>query len=326
MFDCLLFIGRFQPFHKGHEFVVREAFKHTSHLVLLIGSANRPRSPKNPFTFEERKLMVEAVFADVTDKKLTCLPLNDTIYDDNLWLSFVQKQVASVTKQGERIGIIGHNKDDSSYYLGLFPQWGFCEVPDFQGLSATPIRTAYFGGEIERDKLPAASIEFLQNFQTSESFELLKAQLNYIKAYKDSYRSLPYPPVFVTTDALVVACGHLLVVRRGGEYGCGLLALAGGFLDTNESLQACVVRELKEETGLDVSHLTPKQFRTFDAPDRSLRGRTITTVFHYELNVLSPLTSGDDASEAFWLPLSQLDATEFFEDHYGIIGVMLGVW
>lgn len=326
MFDHLIFIGRFQPFHKGHEFVVREAFKRTNHLILLIGSANRPRTPKNPFTFDERKAMIEATFSDLQDKKLTCLPLDDTIYNDDLWLKFIQTAVASVTNPKDSIGIIGHTKDDSSYYLKLFPNWGFCEVVNFEQLSATPIRKAYFSGSIDRPNLPTASIAFLETFSTTEHYQKLKKENDHIIAYKAQFDKLPYPPIFVTCDALVVACGHLLVIRRDGEYGTGLLALAGGFLDADESLQACVMRELKEETGLDVEKLTPIQISTFDDPSRSARGRTITTVYHYQLDTLAPLKAGDDASEAFWLPLSELNASEFFEDHYGIVVKMLGIY
>ena len=57
-FDFLVFIGRFQPYHNGHHTVVTEALRRASFLVLLLGSAHRPRCTRNPWTFAEREAMV----------------------------------------------------------------------------------------------------------------------------------------------------------------------------------------------------------------------------------------------------------------------------
>lgn len=323
-YDYLVLIGRFQPFHKGHEFLVRQALQQAEKVIILIGSADRPRTLKNPFSFAERKSVITQVFGD-DHTRIHCLPLCDTLYNDHLWICRVQEAVRTVAPAHARIGLIGHDKDSSSYYLRLFSQWENNWVESYDDLSATPIRQAYWTGEIWADKLPSATNKFLTTFQQSDDYQTLVRTYAHIKAYQDSFKALPYPPIFATTDALVVACGHILVIRRGGEYGKGLLALAGGFLDKDETLSECVVRELTEETGLDVSHLRPIQARTFDSPDRSARGRTITTVYQYELDALMPLKAGDDASEAFWLPLSDVRSELFFEDHYDIIVAMLGL-
>ena len=44
----------------------------------------------------------------------------------------------------------------------------------------------------------------------------------FYKDYKAQFSMLPYPPVFVTGDAVVTCAGHLLVVERGGMPGKGL--------------------------------------------------------------------------------------------------------
>ena len=46
----LVFIGRFQPFHRGHKAVVDEALQRADEVIMLIGSANLPRSLRNPFS------------------------------------------------------------------------------------------------------------------------------------------------------------------------------------------------------------------------------------------------------------------------------------
>jgi bifunctional NMN adenylyltransferase/nudix hydrolase len=95
---------------------------------------------------------------------------------------------------------------------------------------------------------------------------------------------------------------------------------------------------LKEETRLRLPipvikgsfSKSPKGYhRVFDAPGRSLRGRTITHAFHFEnfpMSELPPVKGGDDAAKAFWLPLSDFYALDgvMFEDHWHIASWFLG--
>lgn len=53
--------GRFQPFHNGHKFLVDRMLKECDIGVILIGSAYKI-DKKNPFTFKERKKMIEKIY------------------------------------------------------------------------------------------------------------------------------------------------------------------------------------------------------------------------------------------------------------------------
>jgi bifunctional NMN adenylyltransferase/nudix hydrolase len=61
----------------------------------------------------------------------------------------------------------------------------------------------------------------------------------------------------------------------------------------------------------------------FDAPERSVRGRTITHAFHFALppGAQPAVAGGDDADRAQWVPLPRLREMEeqVFEDHYHIV-------
>lgn len=195
-------------------------------------------------------------------------------------------------------------------------------------LSATPMRERYFAkGEID-GHLPANVAEFLAEFKHHDEFANLQREHQHITNYQRPWQHAPYPPVFVTADALVVQAGHVLLIERGGEYGRGLYALAGGFLDENETLLECALRELVEETGFVIDKNALKEVQVFDKPDRSARGRTVTSVFYFELlgDELPKVKGSDDASRAFWLPLGELDSEQMFEDHYDVIVKMLGLW
>ena len=54
-----LILARFQPFHLGHLHAIESAKKKFDEVVIAIGSSDKKNSMSNPFTFEERKKMVE---------------------------------------------------------------------------------------------------------------------------------------------------------------------------------------------------------------------------------------------------------------------------
>ena len=65
----------------------------------------------------------------------------------------------------------------------------------------------------------------------------------------------------------------------------------------------------------------------YDDPYRSARGRTITHAFYIELEPnasLPKVKGGDDARQARWVPLGEIDPRNLFEDHYFIIQDLLG--
>ncbi|MEO0975266.1 MAG: adenylyltransferase/cytidyltransferase family protein, partial [Pseudomonadota bacterium] len=150
-FDFLVFVGRFQPPHIGHQAIVREALARSQHLVLLVGSAHRPRCLRNPWTFAERETMLRGLLTDDENRRVFVLPVMDATYNDDLWITTIQKCVAGVVaahhrhaQREPRIGLIGHAKDRSSYYLRLFPQWASVDVPSAGEISSTDLRDAIF--------------------------------------------------------------------------------------------------------------------------------------------------------------------------------------
>ena len=56
-----LFIGRFQPFHKGHEKAVNYLMKKYKRIKIIIGSAQEKRTPANPFSAKERIAMLKKI-------------------------------------------------------------------------------------------------------------------------------------------------------------------------------------------------------------------------------------------------------------------------
>lgn len=334
-FDYLVFIGRFQPFHLGHQAVVDEALKLAENVIMLIGSANLPRSTRNSFTVAERTEMILGAFDKKDAKRIHCVGLDDALYNDTKWLQYVQQCVKLVTGDlSANIGLIGHSKDSSSYYLSLFPNWQSVGVRNFMDLSATPIREGFLLGATPLGNVvPESTAQVMKEFKKTDDYKKLHEEAGFIDKYKKQWESAPYPPTFMTVDAVVVQSGHILLVERRGMPGQGLWALPGGFIDPKETLFDACIRELREETRLKVPEAVLRGSRhsqhTFDDPYRSARGRTITQAFYFVLKNdpkgLPAVKGSDDAKKAFWLPLAALKADKLFEDHYAIICKMVGL-
>lgn len=329
-FDYCIFIGRFQPFHFGHLKIVEEAFKRSNNLIVVIGSAYSAKSSKNPWTADERQKMIESSLTPAQLDKTVIIRCHDYMYNDNLWLSELQQKVSEVIGDSKDVALIGHDHDRSSYYLKMFPQWKLINLPNYDEFPhATDLRYMIGHGDPEYHEgyLPPKVDEFVTKQRDSGSLDFLTKELEYIHDYQASWENAPFPPIFVTTDCVVIKSGHLLVVKRRGFPGKGQLALPGGFLKQDEKIITGALRELKEETAISLSkeelgNAIVDQ-RVFDHPSRSVRGRTITHAFLIDLKhgTLPKVKGSDDAEKASWMPLSDFYTKEdqFFEDHWHIV-------
>ncbi|HIH00691.1 TPA: NUDIX domain-containing protein [Thermoplasmata archaeon] len=118
----------------------------------------------------------------------------------------------------------------------------------------------------------------------------------------------------VTADGIVVKGGKLLVIRRGKDPFKGDYALPGGFVEYGEKMEECVVREVKEETGLATQVVD--LVGVYSDPDRDPRGHFVTAVYHLK-PVGGRLKAGDDAKAAEWVRLT--DLPNFAFDHGKIV-------
>ncbi len=333
-YEFSIFIGRFQPFHLAHYELVREALRLARTTIVVIGSYKRAPSPKHPFSGEEREAMMRAALTPEENARVKVIFMHDYLYNDNMWLADCAQKVSELTDDSESIVLVGHDHDDTSYYLEQFPQWQKHLVPNLDHFPhATEIRYLYFTHDVQyRKHLHPKTMEYLETFKRTDKFKGLKAYFDAVRASKAEWSGAPYPPIFHTVDAVVIKSGHVLCVRRGKAYGGGQIALPGGFLNEREYIKVGALRELKEETAiaLDKKVLSTaiKAEHTFDHPDRSERGRTITTAYFIDLGngPLPKVKGSDDADKAWWMPLSEFFAREeeFFEDHYHIINYFVG--
>jgi bifunctional NMN adenylyltransferase/nudix hydrolase len=348
-FDLLVFVGRFQPFHNEHKRIIDIALQKSHNVLVLVGSAGKARTIRNPFTFDERAKMILGSYDAVREPgqgQLIVKPLYDKTYNDAAWIKQVQDVVKDTTLEvinpsgfiasgynDAKVGLIGASKDNTSYYLKMFPQYRSINVEIEADVHATDIREDYLDtGLLTSAVIPMRVFKFLMTFMTTDAYNQLKSELKFVRDYKKQWEVSPYPVKHATVDAVVEQSGHILLVKRKAEPGKGLWALPGGHLNEFEKQLDGAIRELREETKIKVPEAvlrgSIRDHETFDDPYRSTLGRVITKAYHFKLpdDITLPKVKGsDDAEKAKWVPISELREEDFFDDHYFIIQYFLGL-
>lgn len=127
-----------------------------------------------------------------------------------------------------------------------------------------------------------------------------------------------YPHPAVSADCIVFNRDGgkiaVLLIKRKNEPYKDCWAFPGGFINIDESAEDAAIRELKEETGLEVSRV--EQLKAYSNPNRDPRERVITIAFMAESPV-KDVKGDDDAKEARWFSIDDLPPLAF--DHEMII-------
>ncbi|MBC5781547.1 bifunctional nicotinamide-nucleotide adenylyltransferase/Nudix hydroxylase [Ramlibacter sp. USB13] len=333
-------IGRFQLFHDAQLALLRKALELAPRVAVLVGSAHQARSPRNPFTFAERVEAIRLVLDPSERERVTFLAVRD-VYDEKRWVQQVRGAMEQLTgSPNTRIVLVGHRKDATSDYLDDFPGWPVHDVGRQGEVHGKALRAAlYTAPTVEAglaalaSQVPPQVIDFLRGWAQLPFLARLREEWAELAEEHDKWAGSPYPPVFVTVDAVVRVADQVLLIRRGRAPGKGLLAVPGGFIEQRETAYQSAVRELQEETGFELlpsemEHAL-KASRVFDHPDRSQRGRVITHAFYFDLGerMLPEIAGSDDAAEAKWVRIADLPAMEdqFHDDHFHILDSFLGI-
>lgn len=165
--DVGVYIGRFSPFHKAHETVVRDALEKCEILIICCGSHSVQRTQKDPWITMERNAMIESCFTENELNKIKFYPLIN--YGDmEKWMADIMLCVNNFKKESDTLGIFGCAKDQSSWYLNEFPEQFkqmFLTKSLYDNLSSTEIRKKYFIEKtIDEISLPPTVSDYLKNY------------------------------------------------------------------------------------------------------------------------------------------------------------------
>jgi 8-oxo-dGTP diphosphatase len=128
--------------------------------------------------------------------------------------------------------------------------------------------------------------------------------------------TLPRTPLLTTDCAIFNGEGAVLLIRRKHPPFEGAYALPGGFVEIGETVEAGCIREVREETGLEVSELT--LVGVYSRPRRDPRGHTVSIAFETKLSGMEEPKAGSDAASVAWIADWRQVTLAF--DHAEIIG------
>jgi len=188
-----------------------------------------------------------------------------------------------------------------------FPALG-CGTGGFPFLAAAKIMAQEVFRHLRETKSGLNEVIFC--LYDKEAFDIFnKGVISYLEYIIYKLQNGP----FITVDAIIEINGGIVLIERSNPpFGW---ALPGGFVDYGESLEEAVIREAKEETGLDLLDL--EQFHTYSAPDRDPRFHTIGTVFTAKAK--GNPKAGDDAAGIKIFNLNEIKELTLAFDHQKII-------
>ena len=125
--------------------------------------------------------------------------------------------------------------------------------------------------------------------------------------------------------AVSAAClreNQVLLVLRGREPSKGLHAFPGGRVEQGETLNTAMLRELKEETGLDALSYKPLRELHLGATEPGPAVYVLTVFLVTE--VAGTLVAGDDAAAAGWFTLAEAEALPITPSTLTVVRELLG--
>jgi 8-oxo-dGTP diphosphatase len=119
-------------------------------------------------------------------------------------------------------------------------------------------------------------------------------------------RSYPTRP-YLAVSAAIFRDGRVLIVRRAHPPANGLYTLPGGGVEVGETLTEAVIREVREETGLEIEPLALAGYRQLIARDNAGRVERHFVILPFAARwIAGEIALNEELAEARWLNPSEL--------------------
>ena len=293
-----LFITRAQPgLHYGHiDWLKQWQEQWVNKWVIWIGSSNKEWTAENPFTYEERKKMIEKSVKALWDTmNVEICPVPD-FWDMNLWMNHILKYLP---------------------HFDYVVSWNPWVLESMKKSGKTPIQLEV------RKMIKGSTIRemIVRKWDLSEYLpEDVIAYLDEIDAawrLKKIYNQERKCPGLTVDIVCFDKNGKLILIqRKNPPY---WVALPWGFVDVWETLVTSAKREMKEETSVDVKIEKDDYLWYWDEPDRDPRAHAISHAFKAQIISWEP-KAADDAKSLVMVDPSEIDSLNFaFSDHKEMI-------
>lgn len=286
------FLGRFQPFHTGHYEAINCVLKEVEVLVIGVGSSNKGYTKENPYTFEERKKMIERSLNE--GEKCEILGIRD-FNNIKEWTKYVKTVVDQkwVVYTGNPITRKLFEKE----------KYTVRSIKHKNSLSGRALREMMYTGDEWKKHVPKGTLETL-------------LEIKGVERLREITNTRFESPV-LAVDTIIEVEEGVILVKRAKEPFKDKYAIPGGHVEGNETVEGAAVREAKEETGLDIE--IKKILGVYSEPRRDPRGHYVSVVYICK-KLGGELRAASDAKEAKIFSIESLpelgfDHKKIFEDY-----------
>ncbi len=302
-----LVIGRFQPLHNGHVALIQKAMDDNDVVLVLVGSQNKLTDYRNPFDIETRLGLLKEHFNQYDKMYFKGM---DDYPNDEQWVEDVISRVNTINDNPTATTVYTSEKDEDFYRTNFIYN---VEVSPSKGLNATDIRASVYDGKSTMYvNLPSEVVDYVEQWKTTIEYNRLYNEFylcteSKLAATEAHAYSNPIEPV---AHAMVIQGDKVLLVKRSGVRGNGQWALPGGYIQHTETTRAGALRELKEETSVDL--LTqPRAAEVAFAVEENMNGLSTRTIGFNYCYAVHPeetldIVAGDDAQDVQWFPLEDV--------------------
>ena len=288
--DVGIIIGRFQVprLHSGHTAIMSHSLKNCTRTLVFLGVSSRKNTRNYPMEYEPRRQMLNSY-----SNLIEVYPIADHKSDIE-WSKNLDAAIAAMVGTNQSVVLFGGR--DSF-------------IPNYRGKYKTeelPINVDESGTEVR--ELCAKIVSNTDNFRAG----IIHAAYN------------RYPQVFMTTDVAIFNedYSELLLGKKdsdGGQY-----RFVGGFVEPNGSLESNAAREVREETGLNITK--PEYLRSFLVNDwryQNEQDRIMTTLFTAK-KMFGSEYPNDDLDELRWFSRADILAGNIplVNEHWELMGAV----
>lgn len=288
--DVGVIVGRFQvdDLHDGHRDLINSVYNRVGRLIIFVGLSPNKCTAKNPLDFATIKSMLEDYYPDATIQYI-----KDTKTDAQ-WSINLDDQIEDLIGPNQTVKLFGSRDSFIPYYHGKF------ETEEL-------IQRVFVSGTQRRKELALKS-------RNTADF-----RAGAIWAMQNQW---PEPDMTIDSAIFNDDYSMILLGRKPKEDSYRLI---GGFVGVNETLEYTVIRETKEEAGVEITDIT--YITSQVVPDWRRRGELnniLTALFASKIAKGSPKPEpGDDICELRWFDVTPELINEVVEEHVDLIKALL---
>ncbi len=325
-----LFITRGQPgLHSGHiDAIMQWISQWVTDILIGVWSANKELTPDNPFTYDERKAMIELSLKWLQCNSVTVVPIPDT-GDDQSWKNYITKSFDFDTiitwnpwvenifsADGKKIIKPEITKIVKASNIRRFlAEDNYNAISDMLDKDVIHYLKHIKAHERLKQLIPSSGTSIATMTSQEIADYIIKNSLD-IEIKKMLQGREPITPK-IAADIITLYEWKLVLIKRKSEpFG---FALPGWFIEVWETIEQGGIREMKEETKVDI--VIEKRLPTFDSPTRDPRGHTVSFPFLWKIIWWVP-TADDDAEDILLIEptCEEIEKIHFaFPDHKDMI-------